>query len=137
MARSRDYKAEYAARNARARELGFSSYGQQRRAQERQEFRTSIGAAFPRWAQAGFSSEAEYRSTREKAREWGSAHSEKATSAYVPGMTAEQLAAYDKAFLQYGQKHRQKMDALYHYLVDEMEYYTAEEFEELEAYKEI
>lgn len=127
---NRDYRAEYAARNARAQALGFESYSQLRRAQERQEFSRRIGPAFPSYAKAGFRTQEDYQQSRKEAQQWSKRHSQKESSAYVKGMNAEQLAAYNQAFINTRfTSHAQRIEELRYYLVDVMEYMTDEEFE--------
>lgn len=122
MARRRDYKAEEARRNARARAAGFSSRGQQRRAIERgkvpalapQRLRNprTIKAQQERdarakrestsWFRAGFTSERQYRKAKDQAADWSALHAGTTIAKFdyeanaVSGVTK---AAYTKAYV--------------------------------------
>lgn len=120
--KQRDYRAEEARRNARARERGFTSRGQQRRAIERGKVpalapsrlrsQRTIDAQRERearerreatsWFRAGFSSERQYRNAKDKAEDWSALHAGTGIARYdyeanaVEGIT---MAAYTKAYM--------------------------------------
>lgn len=102
--RQRDHKAEYAARKAKARSLGYSSERDYKRA--RKELGISRRTPTPPKVQAiatlsaGRSTNANMRRLRRESREWSKAHSHMANSKYRPDMTDEQVIRYHKAFVE-------------------------------------
>lgn len=142
MARRRDYAAEERRRNERARELGFTSRAQMRRALRRREFvpaRQGVkivgkaeGPTFPPFAQAGYASESEYRNARRKAAKWSKAHSRVEMSRYDPAFTGKRFESYYDAFINPSTRANRienGLDSLRDWLVDEMGFYTPDEFD--------
>lgn len=121
MARRRDYKAEEARRNARARARGFSSRGQQRKAIERgkipplapgrirkpetvkaqQERERRERREKSYWFKAGFRSERAYRKAKSDAADWSALHAGTHIAQYDPDNALEGIgvAEYTKAYM--------------------------------------
>lgn len=142
-ARSRDYKAEEARRNAKARELGFTSRAHMRRALK-QGWKPVRKSAKPRspidyvstktTAKPAPPSGALSRLRRESA-DWSRKHSRMETSQYDPSFTPTQVRRYHAAYVNPSTKASRienGFDALRDWLISTMSYYTDEEF--LERY---
>lgn len=157
--RQRDYRAEEARRNARARERGYSSRGQQRRAIERGKIAPlapklvrsprTIAAQRERekrerrettsWYKAGFTSERKYRSAKDASIDWSALHAGTHIAEYdpdnAPGWTkAAYTKAYYDAFVSGPERYKAVRRsggsaALYHYFVVVTEYYSPDEYE--------
>jgi hypothetical protein len=141
--RRRDYRAEEARRNARARELGFSSRAQMRRALReglpvargkggRIEARAQ-GPALPEWAKGGYSSKESFSRERREAARWSAEHSRRQTSEYTPKLTAYQTHKYHQAYVNPATKASRAENDLFslqEYLVDTMGYYSEAEFDD-------
>lgn len=111
--KQRDYKAEYAARKARAQAQGFKGYWQQRQQRAGKPVRTDTPRPLTRKTEqanrrakaAGFRSDYDYRKTRAKAIRQSDAKAQHNSSVYDPssrpsGMTvAQYTAAYNAAWI--------------------------------------
>lgn len=149
--RSRDYRAEEARRNAKAKQLGFSSRAQMRRAQRHgyqapkvkgrivptptarvtpaklrqfsaKPVRATVKAVAP-----------DLRRLRRESQQWSNAHSRVDTSRYDPKFPASKVRRYHAAFVDpdtRAWKIENGLDALHDYLVDEMGFYDDVEFDE-------
>jgi hypothetical protein len=146
----RDYKAEYARRNALARERGFRTYGQQRH-------RVATGKALPvgrqGWAQSGYKSAAAYRKAIADAGDYQALHAGTKIARYETGLqpasgwdkdkggnrkAGTSVEAYTKAYTdafvygsnRYGNvRHSGGSEELRYYMVDVTGYYTQEEYD--------
>lgn len=159
--RQRDYKAEQQRRNELARARGFSSRGQQRRKIERgiippiapQRVRSpkTISAQRQResrerqatswWGKAGFTSERQYRTARDRSEDWSALHAGTRIAQYeyednaVPGVTkAEYTKAYFQAFVSGPERYAAVRKAggsaaLRRYFVDITGHYSPDEYE--------
>ena len=122
--------------------MGFTSRAQERRALAKGTFvparrgRTVVGRAagpvFPAYAQAGFRSEAEYKRARAEAARWSKAHSRKPTSLYKPSYQGRKFRAFYDAYVNPATRANRienGLASLRYWLVEEMDYYTPEEFD--------
>ena len=137
--RARDYRAEEARRNARARALGFSSRAQMRTAlaqgwQPQRASNRKIVAPpegeITRPVARGLKG---MRRIRTESKFWSDRHSRKPTSKYRPDMSDSQAAAYHAAYVDPETNVRRvenDLVSLRFYLVDVMEYYTDTEFDD-------
>lgn len=159
-ARSRDYKAEEARRNAKAKALGFSSRAQQRRAQ-RHGLKLPRKGSSPRgpikYAGAPIVTPAVLRrysakplpvtigggvklptttpigKIRRDNQKWSDAHSRVPTSRYDPEFPADTARRYHAAFVDpdtRAWKIENGLDSLRDYLVDDRGFYDDVEFDE-------
>lgn len=159
-ARSRDYKAEEARRNAKAKQLGFSSRAQLRRAQKYGYQPPRVGkstrgpikptkaakvtpavlrrySAKPpppvRVVQTAISTATRIDKIRRENQAWSNAHSRVPTSKYDPEFNANTARRYHAAFVDpdtKAYKIENGLDSLREYLVDDMGFYDDVEFDE-------
>lgn len=159
-ARSRDYRAEEARRNAKAKQLGFSSRAQMRRAQRHgykppRKGESGRGPIKPtktakvtpailrrfsakppppvRIARAAVAVAVPIGRIRRESQAWSNAHSRVPTSLYDPDMAAARARRYHAAFVNpdtRAWKIENGLDALRDYLVDDMGFYDDVEFDE-------
>lgn len=142
--RRRDYKAEEARRNARAKAAGFTSRAQMRKALREKETvvardrrGTIVGRAQgpvkPVWAEAGYSTAGMYKAERQAARQWSDRHSHQPTSRWLSSFQPVQAKSYYDAYVNPDTRAAKTVNELYslrEYLVDVMGYYTDDEFDE-------
>lgn len=157
-ARSRDYKAEEARRNAKAKQLGFSSRAQLRRAQRYGYQPPRVGksprgpikptkaakvtpAVLRRYSArppapvtiSGGTKTGSIAKIRRESQDWSNAHSRVPTSKYDPEFTANTARRYHAAFVDPDTKAwkiENGLDSLREYLVDDMGFYDDVEFDE-------
>ena len=138
--RTRDYRLEEQRRNAKARELGFTSRAQMRRALRQGTWTPVRASSSPRSRIVGSATPPPTRpeintlaKLRRESREWSNKHSRVPTSRYNPDMTAAQVRAYHAAYVDddtRAYRIENGLDSLRAYLVDEMGYYTDDEFDD-------
>ena len=72
---------------------------------------------------------------REAAEAWSYDHSLEWQSNFNPEWDDQQVVSYYDAFVEYHPNHDEHLDALYDFLVDEMGYYDADEWDD--KYEEV
>lgn len=136
--RARDYRLEEQRRNARARELGFTSRAQMRRALRTGEWTPQRKSDRPRSPIVGSASPlpasvSNIARLRRESRDWSRKHSRIETSQYNTHWPDETVRAYHAAFVDESTrawKIENGLESLREFLVDERGYYTDDEFDE-------
>ena len=140
--RARDYRAEEAARNRKARELGFTSRAQMRRAlrqgwtprRKSEKPRSPIVAPHigevERPAPTGVTG---FRRIKAEAAQWSRRHSRQETSRFDPEWPRERVIAYHNAYVN-PETRANRLDndlaSLRLFLVDDMGFYTDDVFDD-------
>lgn len=127
--RRRDYRAEEARRNARAREMGYSSRAALRNQRAKGHILAPHGpTGLPLFKQAGFDSEAEYRSAKGRAARWAANHS-RVEATNPKGLSGAAFGNFYGAFVA-DFDHGNRMQYLHDYLVEDIDWVTEDEFDE-------
>lgn len=141
MARTRDYKAEYARSKARAQALGYRSEREVKYVRkafkvprgERLRSREELAAERPRLMQRAGKIASENRRMRKESRAWSEAHSHKLVSRYSSRMSDDQVERYYSAYVksideQKRENERRKLREIKRYLVPD--YMDVDEWEQ-------